>query len=914
MKITEELGPFEKSWLQTANARMSLRVPQKEALETLAYAVMKTDSEKSVSENLETIKEHAEGFTDFHFDFPSYCFALATGVGKTRLMGAMIYYLYKVKKYRNFFVVAPNLTIYEKLTQDFTYGSDKYVFKGIADFDASNPRIIDGNNYAQISSDGSQQAAFGFTEFESEVTINIFNISKFSRSEGVKIRKLSEYLGTSYFDYLKSLPDLVVLMDESHRYRADTSSAAINELNPILGLEFTATPNFQKGSKTTRFENIAYEYNLASAIRDWYVKIPWVATRMNFDNSLPDNEKDFIKLCDAISIHENAILDLKLYARNHELPQVKPFVMVSAANQAHADEIELLIKSDQFFHGEYKDKVVKIVSGSKAEERDEAIRKLLEVEKIDNPVEIVIQVMMLKEGWDVNNLYTIVPLRASASETLTEQTLGRGLRLPYGERTGDPSIDRLTIVAHDSYQKIVDIANDPNSLIKNVLKIDDRWSFGRPRQLVINSNTYDEFSSSIEGSEFATAISSGSINKEEAKKISEDIRTIIEEVIKPFELETASSSDLIKPEFLDRFMEKVREQAGKKSSFALLWSAEADISSEVFIRTTEQVALRFVEGLISSGIDLPEIRYDYGDVTVSFDPDFRVETDFVERLRIQESTIINRNLSTNELETFERPQFANYEWSIEDYIADIIMEVPELDYDTWSDFIYSNATVVSWAIRAKFPNENDDILLATISWLRKHLSDNLTQQFRSERVMKIVRSEAKLELSRSFRTVRATDFDAFVDGWILSFRETWFEKSTIKNIVFKGFKKCVSRYAKFDSDTERRFSAIVEDDKTILKWMKPPITSFRIPYNIGNDLSDYTPDFVIETADIKWIVEIKAVDEIDNQTVLAKAEAARKWCRDVNSVVTGKQWKYLLIEHDKVTEGRTLNYLASISQ
>lgn len=153
MRITEEFGPFEKSWLQTAHARMSLRVPQKEALETLAYAVMKTDPEKSVSENLEIIKELSEGFNSFHFDFPSYCFAVATGVGKTRLMGAMIYYLYKVKKYRNFFVVAPNLTIYEKLVEDFTYGSKKYVFKGIADFDASNPRIIDGNNYAQISAD-----------------------------------------------------------------------------------------------------------------------------------------------------------------------------------------------------------------------------------------------------------------------------------------------------------------------------------------------------------------------------------------------------------------------------------------------------------------------------------------------------------------------------------------------------------------------------------------------------------------------------------------------------------------------------------------------------------------------------------------------------------------------------------------
>ena len=222
---------------------MSLRAPQREALEALAYAVMRTDSCSSVAESLGIIREIAEGFTDFHFDFPSYCFALATGVGKTRLMGAMIYYLYKVKKYRNFFVVAPNLTIYEKLARDFTYGSPKYVFKGIGDFDAANPRIIDGNNYAQINTNDAVQS-LEFAEFADEVTINIFNISKFSRAEGVKIRKPSEYLGESYFQYLQSLRDLVVLMDESHRYRADVSSTAINELKPVLGLEFTATPYF----------------------------------------------------------------------------------------------------------------------------------------------------------------------------------------------------------------------------------------------------------------------------------------------------------------------------------------------------------------------------------------------------------------------------------------------------------------------------------------------------------------------------------------------------------------------------------------------------------------------------------------------------------------------------------------------
>jgi hypothetical protein len=72
--------------------------------------------------------------TDFERDFPSLCFALATGVGKTRLMGAFIAYLYLSGRSRCFFVLAPNTTIYDKVIGVFTPNSEKYVFRGIAEF------------------------------------------------------------------------------------------------------------------------------------------------------------------------------------------------------------------------------------------------------------------------------------------------------------------------------------------------------------------------------------------------------------------------------------------------------------------------------------------------------------------------------------------------------------------------------------------------------------------------------------------------------------------------------------------------------------------------------------------------------------------------------------------------------------
>ena len=125
-----------------------------------------------------------------------------------------------------------------------------------------------------------------------------------------------------------------------------------------------------------------------------------------------------------------------------------------------------LIQSDGFFEGRYKDKVIQVDSSRTGAEEEEMIERLLKVEATDEPTEIVIHVNMLKEGWDVTNLYTIVPLRAANARILIEQSIGRGLRLPYGKRTGVTAVDRLNIVAHDKFQEIIDEANRPDSAIR----------------------------------------------------------------------------------------------------------------------------------------------------------------------------------------------------------------------------------------------------------------------------------------------------------------------------------------------------------------------------------------------------------------------------------------------------------------
>ena len=162
------------------NARLSLRKPQKQSLEILDHVLSLIELKKGAPTQaaLEALKVHYPHVADFEHDFPSFCFALATGVGKTRLMGAFITYLYLTGKSRHFFVLAPNLTIYDKLISDFSPESPKYVFRGIAEFVNNPPVIITGDNYE--SGRGVRQEFVGRGQvplFES-IYVNIFNISK----------------------------------------------------------------------------------------------------------------------------------------------------------------------------------------------------------------------------------------------------------------------------------------------------------------------------------------------------------------------------------------------------------------------------------------------------------------------------------------------------------------------------------------------------------------------------------------------------------------------------------------------------------------------------------------------------------------------------------------------------------------
>ncbi len=653
--------------INSVSGRLSLRAPpQRESLEALAKAIEATDDrlldpKHDVPALLETLKAEFPSLEDFERDFPSLCFALATGVGKTRLMGAFISYLHLAHGIKNFFVLAPNLTIYEKLIADFSPpGTPKYVFKGIAEFAAYPPEVITGDNYEQ-------RGAQVMGDILSNVRVNVFNISKINSEvrggKAPRIKRLSEYLGDSYFRYLAGLPDLVLLMDESHRYRASAGVRALNELNPIVGLELTATPQVESGSSTIPFKNVVVDYPpLARALEDGFVKEPVVVTQRNFDpNQYSKEDLEEIKLKDGIRLHEATKVELITYAHENDTRIVKPFMLVIARDTTHAKALKE--KLETVFDGKYAGKVIQVDSSSKEEE---TVQALLNVESSDEPTEIVIHVNMLKEGWDVTNLYTIVPLRAANAKTLVEQTIGRGgLRLPYGKRTGVEPVDRLSIVAHDRFQEIVDEANKDDSVLRKLkfIEVDFEEEQGKESYQIGSNIDAQIFGGETKGSAGTVYTPSAPtkplfVSEPEKKAASATLAVIKQYQSKP--KQTPTSQSLHSEEVQQQIIAAVKEHLTQVQQSLLEDEVQIDIA-DVVAKTTALV--------VDNTIDIPRIIVTppKGTITSGYHA-FTLDISGIKGLKPQERSLVSQSLQTNEQTEIGEGDSGNYEPIKENYI------------------------------------------------------------------------------------------------------------------------------------------------------------------------------------------------------------------------------------------------------
>jgi type III restriction enzyme len=897
--------------------RLSLRQPQTESLEILHNALESVPAlRNSLARSPDELKAmqkalagHFSTLTDFEREFPSMCFALATGVGKTRLMGAFISYLYAAYGYRHFFVLAPNLTIYDKLIRDFTPNTPKYVFKGIAEFAVNVPEVITGDNYEQR---GSRSLFDG-------VEVNIFNVSKINSEvrggKAPKIKRLSEYLGQSYFDYLAGLPDLVLIMDESHRYRAGAGIRALNELKPLLGLELTATPFSEAaGGKTVPFKNVVMDYPLARAIEDGFVKEPAVVTQQNFNPADHSAEQiEVIKLKDGVRVHEETKVHLLTYAAQSEQKPVKPFMLVIARDTTHAAALTTWIKSDSFFDGNYKDKVIQVDSSKTGAEEEEMIRRLLAVESYDEPTEIVIHVNMLKEGWDVTNLYTIVPLRAANARTLIEQSIGRGLRLPYGRRTGVEVVDRLNIIAHDKFQEVIDEANKGDSPIRlKQLKLDPTDSEGNrltsyivPSAMAVALGLADVTAATANTATYSLTPIRPPLFSGSDKEIALMAMEVITEVGRSRNVETGAlnaptSISMGSAEMQSHIAELVEKRLIPKQGELLVENAG---DSESVARVVKLAINHFVE----YSIDIPRISVvPVGPVKSGYKP-FTLD---ISRLNYQplDNTLESHGLQSNKVLTYGQAAVVD-ESRFTDYIVRELINFDDVSYDDHADFVYELAGQAVAHFQSYLAD--DASLHNVLANYAKPIADIIHLQMAQHYFEESSRSE--VVVSQGFAPLKQYSFTAKSDVKPIHWAPD--DKRTINQFLYGGFERCAYEYQKFHSDTERVLATVLE--RQVKRWFRPLSGQFNIYYRSGASQPEYIPDFVAQLDDVILMIETKKAQEVaaalESETdVKAKAAQATLWCKHATEyamTVGGKPWKYLLIPHDAVAANVTLDKL-----
>ncbi len=472
---------------------------QREAIETLIYLrevrgitslSALTGEFFSLEGNQETAESAAQiaaaGITPEEDRWPRYAFKVATGAGKTKIMSlALVWsYFHALRESdsdmaRHFVIIAPNLTVFERLKMDFGEGK-------IFDQDPLVPPAWLGDwNMTTVLQDEASGSATGGVLYLTNIH-RLYAPRKASRSEeyydwaGPAVsRSRALETGAELRARITAHPKIMVMNDEAHHVW-DPDSAWNEALSSLdesihshgLGitaqLDFSATPKDNKGNL---FKHIVCDTPLGEAVESGIVKTPIIGRGQNL-HERADEEADR-------RFEEHLMLGYQRWLKSREEWEKsgkKALLFVMTEDTKAADEITNRLNTDPQFgelnkktinlHTNLKGQMKKHGRGSEAyfefeiNEKEisdddlKALRKLSrELDSDTSPYCCIVSVLMLREGWDVRNVTTIVPLRpySSKANILPEQTLGRGLRrmtLP------GQALETVTVVEHEAFTKM----------------------------------------------------------------------------------------------------------------------------------------------------------------------------------------------------------------------------------------------------------------------------------------------------------------------------------------------------------------------------------------------------------------------------------------------------------------------------
>jgi type III restriction enzyme len=430
---------------------------------------------------------------------------MATGSGKTFVMAMAILWQYFNKIFRtknglryssHFLLIAPNLIVYDRLRSDLEDGKifRRFPFippEWVADF---NMQVILQSNMVPV---------------HSKMVLYLTNVQQlYSRPLDVPnpikqlMRRIPPEEEIIYNDLLASLlgnDDLLILNDEAHHVHSDDLewNRAIANLNDgilkrhgkrlLMQLDFSATPKTFDG---VYFPHIIYDYPLSEAIRDGIVKHPFIG---EIENIPEPTSRDFVKK-NKIQI-ETGLEVLKDFEKDLKPVKKKPVLFIMCDSVRNADKVGDYLEKER----NLKDKVLVIHTDNKGEitKKDLELARKSAREIDTNQYKVIVSVMMLKEGWDVKNVCTIVPLRAYTSQILVEQTVGRGLRRML---TNDSNWDeRLVVIEHPKFRSLWETEIKQGELDIPITSI--KKAYQSPNLIAVDKNKlkYDVTIPKVEG-------------------------------------------------------------------------------------------------------------------------------------------------------------------------------------------------------------------------------------------------------------------------------------------------------------------------------------------------------------------------------------------------------------------------------
>ena len=273
--------------------------------------------------------------------------------------------------------------------------------------------------------------------------------------------------------------------------------------------------------------------------------------------------------------------------------------------------------------------------------------------------------------------------------------------------------------------------------------------------------------------------------------------------------------------------------------------------------------------------------------------------------RLLQEEIIRQGLIDNNRDTIGVTHGAFINDRLDNQLISELLNSPELFYDRDKELLRK---ISNRALKAMSQGVENDTQLATLLMQHKRfVADKIyTQMMRHFKM-----DELKFKTSdvRPYGEILPLNYTALTANGYRDFREH-IEPREVRRYVYKNFLKACHEAYKFDSKTEKDFAIILENDKNVLKWLRPAPNQFRIDWN--NHGNRYEPDFVVETYSNIYLVETKAAKDLNQEEVLAKQKAAKEYCTratDYTQTVGGKPWQYVLIPHDIVLGNMTFEFL-----